>query len=81
MNGGGWGQGGCLERRGYGWSMFSLAYSCAAAANKGARVAWVLFEMRTLSKTARVKRDETREGRTLRYICVYIYARLKERNK
>lgn len=73
MNGGGWGQGGCLERRGYGWSMFSLAYSCAAAANKGARVAWVLFEMRTLSKAARVKRDETREGRTLRYICVCIY--------
>lgn len=47
--------------------------TCAAAANKGARVAWVLFEMRTLSKAASEKRRDERRKDTSVYVYIYIY--------
>lgn len=49
-----------------------------AAANKGARVAWVLFEMRTLSKEASEKRrgDERRKDTS-----IYIYTHTPEGEK
>lgn len=51
-----------------------------AAANKGARVAWVLFEMRTLSKEASEKRrgDERRKDTS---IYIYIYTHTPEGEK
>lgn len=67
--------GGVVGKEGRGgtvlWSMFSrirARSTCAAAANKGARVARVLFEMRTLSKAASEKRRDERRKDTL-----YIY--------